>query len=147
MSYAVMPYSDYVEICSAIRSKTGSSCVIKSGEAAALISSISGGGKQVSSVNVAVKNNGVLYGDVNNDGIINYEDLQLLEGDEDGNVDVSLINVYAVDLDGDGEAGPLDLLNVASKLATLSSDEVLAKVIIAYTDGTEDATLVPVHIS
>ena len=42
--YAYMPMSDYEDACDAIRAKTGESGLIKSGDMADAIESISGGG-------------------------------------------------------------------------------------------------------
>jgi hypothetical protein len=42
--YAVMPVADYLDACNAVREKTGGTAAIKSGDMAAQIRAISGGG-------------------------------------------------------------------------------------------------------
>lgn len=85
--YAYMPFSDYQNACNAIRAKTETSDLIKSGEMASKIRSISGGGGQTRSANI-LNGVGLNAGYLNQSGVPQPQDGTKLEVYTD-EVDVS----------------------------------------------------------
>ncbi len=133
--------SKMTAIANAIRGKTGLDGSLTLDEMAEAISGIeTESGKNVASVTcVTTVSNGSFIGDINGDGVIDSVDEELASqymADGDYNA--------AADLDGDGEIGVEDLIDLSRLIETMEEGQIIAKVTVVYDDGTSSVYYITV---
>lgn len=129
--------TDIKDIADAIRAKNGlATAEYTTSEMAAAINAIPTG-KTVTSVDCITTVNGNYIGDANGDGEITSADTQTIYSYIAG-VQGTGINLDTADVNGDGVVNNQDAIRLGQLLTNMTTGQILARVSIDYSDGTNE---------
>lgn len=104
-----------------------------------------GSGKTVDSIECeTTTQNGTFYGDANGDDVIDSSDQQVVGRYIVGSDSIDDLN--AVDFNEDGVVDNADLNSLAARLNSMTAGQILAKVVVNYSDGTFDRDYIPIDV-